>query len=168
MSDESVLPSVGELERRIAEMRAELERLPILIEQAEADLAAAEGPLAESRQVWDTVARARGEVAGFGTHDAGETWQPRSSESLARQAEAAREADEVFTAADRDLARRLVARNEADRRRSDLHMRQRALEGAIAMAERELGLVRRQQAAVGPDRLEAIRRRLFGPSTPAA
>ena len=170
MSETTMTPTIEEREQQLAALRDEHGRTLAAIEQAERELAPAERAREQAQAVYDAaradVGRALAALAPHGMYD---TWTEKSAADQQRESDALREAHACFEQADRALGHRLVARNEVDRRRSELAMYARAVEARIEAAEREL---ERAGQATTParDLLGDLRRRvgLGGPGLPAA
>ena len=165
MIDADATPTLEEREQALAALRSEHAAALVALEAASAALAPADKALSEAQAIYDAArADVGAAMAAEAPRGMWETWEPKSAEQTAAEADALREARSVFDAAEAELGRRLVARNALDQRRSNLLMHRMALEQRIRQGEGELERARRAEPAPGGrDVLASIRRRLgFG------
>ena len=164
-------PASADAERQLAELHAERARTEAGLASAEDALRGAEARLDAAQRVYDEARDAFGRATVRAT--VLPDWRPPAESpaggadavlAQAREAEAAARA--AFEEAAGDLAPALVARNEIDRRRSDLTRHWRALPARIEQAEATLERARRE-AGPARDLLATIRRRLDRVPRPA-
>lgn len=151
---------MDDFDQHIATLRRTLERLEAHAAADDAALADAEAALAREQAVYEAAGRAwaaaQTALSGpYGTHRDADT---------ARAEQAARAGEAAFLAAQRDLQPLLVARNDADRRRSERRGQVRFLQQQIEQLERDRDRLAAQAAQpdLGRDLLRKIRASIIG------
>ena len=159
-----MVTTIDELERRLAELKAQHAATLEAVVAAEAELVPLDRALEAARAVFDEAgtAMARAQTAYAAPNAGHAVHRDQSPDEAERARQEALAAEATFHQAHEELGAALVARNSADLRRSDLSMHGRRIEAAIEQTEAELARARQAEAEPDRDLLATIRAKVLG------